>query len=190
MSEVSGPGMNDQGPPDRALAWFDRAVRWLALGGGAVLIGMVLLTVIDVALRKFANAPIFGAQNASELALLVVVFSAIAYCGREGGHIAIDLVGNTMSPGALRVTDTLVNLVGAAVFIILAWRAVMAADHAMAIGRVSNLLAIPHWPFYGVIALGAALYAMVQIIAGARAASGRSAGRPGGAGGPGGHDEF
>ncbi len=148
----------------RAAADFDRLLRWLALLGGVVLVGIVLLTVADVALRKLANAPIFGAQNITELALLVVVFASIAHCGREGGHVAVDLIGNALSAGALRVSGVLVNLVGAAMLGVLSWRAVAAAQHAMAIDRTSNLLAIPHWPFYYVIVVGSALYALVQLI--------------------------
>ncbi len=169
--------MDNRDQPERGDPLFDRVVRRLALVGGGVLLAMVGLTVADVALRKLANAPIFGAQNISELALLVVVFAAIPYCGRVNGHVAIDLIGG-LSPRVLRITDALVNLVGAAVFVVLAWRALRAAGQAMEIGRVSNLLAIPHWPFYGVIALGAMLYAVVQLSAAMRAASGRNADAP------------
>ncbi len=85
-----------------------------------------------------------------------------------------------MGPKVLRATDAFVNLIGAAVFIVLTWRAIMAADHAMAMGRVSNLLAIPHWPFYCLIALGSALYALALLIDALGAASGRDIGRDSG----------
>ena len=166
--------MMRQTPLDRAVVAFDRAIRWLAIAGGVVLIAMVLLTVVDVGLRKF-HEPIFGRQNISELALLVVVFFAIAYCGRVKGHVSVDLIANIAGPRLLRVTDVLVNLIGAGVFGVLTWRALIAAEHAIEIERVSNLLAIPHWPFYYVIALGSTLYAIVQIIDAARAFAGRNA---------------
>jgi TRAP-type C4-dicarboxylate transport system permease small subunit len=166
--------MDKPTPLGRAVEAFDRATRWLAIAGGVVLVAMVLLTVVDVALRKF-HEPIFGRQNISELALLVVVFFSMAYCGRVKGHVAVDLIGNVASRRLLRVTDVLVSLIGAAVFAILTWRSLIAAEHAMEIKRVSNLLAIPHWPFYYVIALGSTLYAIVQIIDAARAFRGRDA---------------
>ena len=156
--------MGERGSLNRAVGMFDRAVRCLALLGGVVLVAMVALTVVDVALRKFWNAPIFGAQNISELALLVVVFCAVAHCGREKGHIAITLLGDRLGPRLGRFADILVNLVGAAVFVVLTWRALVAALQAIEIERASNLLAIPHWPFYAMIALGSALYAIVQLL--------------------------
>lgn len=158
----------------RAADPFSRAVRWLALLGGLVLLFMVGLTVVDVGLRKFANAPIFGAQNISELALLVVVFFAMAYCGQTKGHVAVDLIGSAAGPKTLRVFDFIVNAVGAVMFVILTWRAVLAAIHAWDTNRISNLLAIPHWPFYCVIALGSGLYAIVQIIEAYRSATTRT----------------
>ena len=93
-------------PPllDRAEAQFDRAIRWLAIVGGLVLVGIVVLTVVDVLLRKF-HEPIFGRQNISELALLVIVFFALAYCGRVKGHVAVDLIGNVAPRALLRVTE-------------------------------------------------------------------------------------
>lgn len=166
--------MDGQTPLDRAVEAFDRGLRWLAIAGGVVLMGMVLLTVVDVGLRKF-HEPIFGRQNISELALLVVVFLAIPYCGRVKGHVSVDLIGTFAGPRFLRVTDVLVNLIGAGIFGILTWRALIAAEHAIKIERVSNLLDIPHWPFYYVIALGSALYAVVQIIEAARAFAGPKA---------------
>lgn len=164
----------------RALERFDRALRWLALAGGMVLVAMVLLTVVDVTLRKLWNAPIFGAQNISELALLVVVFCAVAHCGREKGHISVNLLGDALGARFTRVADTLVNLIGAAIFALLTWRALVAALQAIEIERVSNLLAIPHWPFYAMIALGAGLYAIVQLIEAIGAASGGKLGRESG----------
>jgi len=164
--------MNDAGASAGEASRFDRIVRGLALVGGLVLLAMVLLTVADVVARKIANAPIFGVQNISELALVVVVFAAMAYCGRERGHVAVDLIGAFAGPRVLRITDTLVSLIGAAIFFILTWRALVAAGHTFSSGRVSNLLDIPHWPFYGVIALGSMLYALVQVIDAWRAARG------------------
>ncbi len=153
---------------ERSAGWtvavVDRVARGLALAAGIILIGIVLLTVADVILRKLFNAPIFGRQNVSELALLVVVFLAMAYCGRNRGHVSVDLIAGLVPRHWLRYSDGLVDLIGAAVFLVLAWRAVEASVQAIEMGRTSNLLAIPHWPFYLVIALGAFLYAIVQMI--------------------------
>jgi len=156
----------------RAVDTFDRAVRWLAIAGGVVLVLMVLLTVIDLVVGKLLNTSLFGRQNISELALVVVVFFAMGYCGRIKGHVSVDLISAVAGPRLLRLTDIIVSAVGAAVFVILAWRAVLAGRHAADNNAVSNLLEIPHWPFYIVIAVGSVLYAVVLILDAFRAATG------------------
>ncbi|MHA1570393.1 MAG: hypothetical protein ACTSWM_01130, partial [Alphaproteobacteria bacterium] len=55
--------------PDRLIAVVDHVVRLIAYGGGVVLLALMLLTVSDVGLRYFFNAPIFGAQDLSVLFL-------------------------------------------------------------------------------------------------------------------------
>ena len=81
----------EQVPSARLLAAVDQAVRWVAYLGGAVLGALMLLTVVDVTLRAFGR-PIFGAQDYTQLFLLVVVALSIAFSGRAGGHVAVDLL--------------------------------------------------------------------------------------------------
>ncbi len=142
---------------------IDRLARGLALAAGAVLVALVLLTVADVGLRYLFDAPIFGAHDVTELGLVLVVFGAMAFCGRSGGHVAVDVMGRWMGPRLSRWADALVAALAAATFAVLAWRAAVSAFEAAALGESSNLLSIPYAPFYGVIALGAVLYALVLL---------------------------
>ena len=164
---------------DRLLTTVDRLARWLAYGAGVGLVALTLLTVADVALRYLFNAPIFGAQDISELGLAAVVFGALAYCGRSGGHVAVDLLAERLGAGFVRWSDGFVRIAGAAVFALLAWRAWLAGLDAGEFSEASNLLAIPYQPFYAVIALGAALYALIlflEALAGLRDRSGGTGG--------------
>ena len=152
---------------------FERLIRLLGLAGGGALVFMVLLTAVDVVLRKLWNAPIFGALDIHRMTLVTVVFLAIPYCGWVRGHVAVDLLGGVLGRKGQRITDTLVNLLGALVMAVIAWRAVLAAITAAERGARTDLMQIAHWPFYCVIALGAGLYAAIQIIHAVQAATGR-----------------
>ena len=152
-------GAEVAGEPAR-VGRIDRLARALALAAGAILIGLVLLTVADVGLRYLFDAPIFGAHDITELGLILVVFGAMAYCGRSGGHVAVDVMGQWMGPRLRRRADVAVAALAAATFGVLAWRAAVSALDAAAAGEASNLLTLPYAPFYWVIALGAALYAV------------------------------
>lgn len=141
------------------LAFLDRVARGLALAAGAVLVALAVFVGVEIVARALGR-PIFGAQDAIELGGVLVVFLAFAYCGRQGGHVAVDLFFTRLSPGARRASDLAVTLVSLAVVALLAWRS---AERAFAAGPadVSNLLQIPRWPFYAVVALGAGLHALL-----------------------------
>jgi TRAP-type transport system small permease protein len=153
----------------RALDGFARA---LALGAGYVLLVLALFVGVEVVARAVGR-PIFGARDLAELGGVLIVFLAFAYCGRQGGHVAVDLFFSGLSPGARRASDVVVKLVSLAVMALLAWQSgarALAADATDA----TNLLGIPRWPFYGAVALGAGLYALVLALETVRRAAGRA----------------
>jgi TRAP-type C4-dicarboxylate transport system permease small subunit len=142
---------------------IDRLVRALALAGGALLAAMAALMTAEAVLRYGFNRPVLGAQDAFELASVVIVFFAVAYCGRADGHVAVDLFFARMGAGARRLADILVKAASLAIVGLLAWQAALRAL-AFDPGDATNLLQVPRWPFHAVIALGAGLYALVLAI--------------------------
>ncbi len=144
----------------KALAVLDRAARVIAYAAGALLVLLALLTVADVLLRWLWNAPIYGAQDLSEMGLVLVVFGSIAYCGRAGGHVAVDLFVGWLGRAGRRVTDTLVRLASIAIFAVLAWQMVRRGATAMDYD-VTNLIEIPRAPFYYFVGVGAGLYCLI-----------------------------
>ena len=154
-----------QAPVRSALvAWLDRIARWLAIFSGVVLVALTLLTVADVGLRYLFNSPIFGAHDLMQLGLVIVVFGGLAYAGRSGGHVAVDVFTQFMSPAFARWTDFVLRILAASVFVILAWRSWVNGLDAALYGEASNLLFVAHSPFYQAIALGAGLYAVILVI--------------------------
>tara|TARA_R110002072_G_scaffold130040_17_gene268792 strand:+ start:821 stop:1327 length:507 start_codon:yes stop_codon:yes gene_type:complete len=146
-------------------------VRFLALVSGLLLMGLMLLTVAAVSLRK-ANEPIFGAQDISESGLIAVVFFAMAYSGWTGGHIAVDLIGNVIKGRALELLDFGVRLVCGLFFIVVTWMSFEHGLDALEYGDAFNLLPIPHWPFYFIIAFGSGVFTLVLFLLAARSALG------------------
>lgn len=147
---------------DRALAVLDRAARLLAYAGGALLILLGLLTVADVTLRWLWNAPIYGAQDLSEMGLVLVVFGAVAYCGRAGGHVAVDLFVGFLGRRARLVSDLFVRLASIAIFAILSWQMFTRGITAMAYD-VTNLIEIPRAPFYYFVGVATGLYCLILL---------------------------
>lgn len=146
-------------------------VRVLAIGSGLMLLALMLLTVVAVMVRKF-NFPITGTQDLSEAGLTVVVFFAMAYSGWTGGHIAVDLISGVLKGLALRILDTVVRFFSGAFFIIVAWQSIRQGMDAFEHGDGFNLIALPHYPFFFVVAFGSGLYALVLLVLTLRSARG------------------
>lgn len=131
---------------------------------GAVLVALMLLTAADVAGRAILNEPITGVFDLTHFAVLTMAFLGLGYTGFLGEHISIEMLYQKMSRPVRRALDRLSNLMGAVLFGLIAWRAVVQADIVLRIGEASQLLNIPFYPFYWLLALGAALFAFVMLL--------------------------
>jgi len=161
-----------EGRREKTDAAADRAVRLLAYLGGIALLWLMGLTVVAVVMRYVFNAPILGAQDISELSLVLVVFFALAHCGWTGGHVAVDLIGTVLKPKTLRWTDTLVRAISGLLFVYVAWQTMRQGLDAFEFGEASNLVEIPHFPFILVVAFGSTVYALVLFVQAVRVARG------------------
>ena len=157
------PTPTDQHPPSRLLAAVDAAVRWVAYLGSGVLAALMVLTVVDVTLRYFGR-PIFGAQDYTQLFLLIVVAFSIAFSGRACGHVAVDLLSMFVKRDVTRWTDIAVKLVAASMIAVIAWQTFDAGLKAADYGLVSNVLQLPFLPYLMTISFGLTLYAVVLVL--------------------------
>jgi TRAP-type transport system small permease protein len=147
---------------------FDRFLRLLALLSGYILIVLMIYTVIDVVLRYGFNRPFSGSLEFTEFSMVLIVFLAIAYTGWTGGHIAVDLFEKALDKPALRLLPSALAFIGAVLFAMIAWRVTM--ETITTISQTSNMLRWPHYPFRFTVAFGAAMFALVLLVQGVRAA--------------------
>jgi TRAP-type C4-dicarboxylate transport system permease small subunit len=143
------------------LGVIDRVVRWLGLAAGGIMVLLALGTVAAAMLRYIFNAPVGGAGEIQGMTLVVVIFFGVAYCGRTGGHVAVDLFTEMLGPRVSRWTDMLVKALACTAFVIMAiWSVKIGGLFTM----TTQWWKIPHEPFYYVIAFGAGLYALVLFL--------------------------
>jgi len=148
-------------------------VRLAAFISGLALLWLMGLTIIAVFMRYVFNAPILGAQDLSQVSLVVVVFPAMAYCGWTGGHVALDLISSAIKSSALRRTDMIIHAVCGVLFVYISWQTWSRAVDALQYGEATNLIEIPHAPFFFIIAISAGLYAVVLFVQAVKTAIGR-----------------
>jgi TRAP-type C4-dicarboxylate transport system permease small subunit len=146
----------------------DRVLRALALGAGAVLLGLLALVLFDVVMRYLLRLPFLGAYEFTELAMVLIVFLALPYCAATGGHVAVDVAAPVLD--RLRWVAVAVHLAGAALLLVVAWQTVRHALGSAARGEATNMMKVPHAPFELVGAASVAVFAAVLIAQAWRAA--------------------
>ena len=147
-----------EGPVSRAVGILVTASAYIA---GAVLVLLMFMTTADVVGRYFFNAPLTGVFDLTQFAVLIMTFLGFAYCAWRGAHVAIELLYNRLGRSVQRVLDPAINLIGCALFVLIAWRAVVQSVDVREFAEASQLLTIPFFPFYWVLAFGAGLMALV-----------------------------
>lgn len=129
---------------ERVAAVLDRS---LGIIGAVVLFAMMSLTFTDVILRYFFNAPMRGAQELTELMLVVTIFCGLPLVSRNDKHATTDLIDSLLTERAARVLATVIHLILSAALAGLAWL-VWARAHALALsGDTTASLRIPLSPF-------------------------------------------
>ena len=150
---------------DRQLGRLAGLFAVISAGGIVVLLAV---TVIAVFWRYVLNAPIFGIEDLSIVALTVVAAGSVAYGGREGAHVSIDLLGRFLDRGLIRITDAFMRAATAGISFLAAYALVVKACGFEKACITSNL-SIEHRPFYYVLAAALALYGLntgVQLLKG------------------------
>lgn len=128
-----------------------RLIALAALIGTIGLVAEVVVILIDVIGRYFGS-PLRGAQDVTQMAMVVLVFGGMALCDRQGGHIAVDIFERSMPRWANRLGDILSALLGATIFLGIAWNMWKSAALSRMLNLSTNIINLPKdWFQYFVI---------------------------------------
>lgn len=150
----------------------DGLIRLSAIVGSVALLIEVGVILADVAGRYF-GAPLAGAQDVSQMAMVVLVFGGMALCDRQGGHIAVDVFEQVFPPRLNRWIDIGSAALGAAIFAGIAWTVYESAKLSLMLNLATNVIYLPkayfQWVLTGfatVTAFGMALRAAELALSG------------------------
>ena len=146
------------------LILVDKLVRPVALyAGGAALIGLSMITVVAVIFRYIFNSPIFGADDFNQMFLMATVAFGVAYSGRKGGQVVVEILTVVSGPTFIRRTDIFVKLLGFVMMCVLTWVLVESGINAAEYGETTRSLEITLKPFFWLLAFGMGLYGFVLL---------------------------
>lgn len=158
--------MSEQKTATGLIALLDRMLVWIALiFGGVTLAAMTCLSVWNVLImRKALNAPIIGAEEIMVLMLITVVALSIPLGARTGAHIEIEIFESRMSAGFAKWSMILVKAVGAALLATASWRLWHSGQTAERFGETTKQLLISYEPFYYLLSVSMAAYAVALVL--------------------------
>ncbi len=142
---------------DRALFWIETK---LALLGGIAVFSLMILAVVSVGGRNFANAPLPGYVDWIEQAMPLIAFVAVSYTQRLGGHIRMDILIGRLRGRPLWLVEMISTLVMLALMLLLVWGTYAHFLRAFDFGaplwsRDSSMdIGIPLWPSKLIVPIG------------------------------------
>ena len=159
MSEAGEPA-----PPGGPAARLAQVLgQGLALGGGAVLLAVALLTTFSVLKRWLTSQPVPGDFELVSLGAGLSVMGFLAYGTLLRANILVDTFTTWLPGRVTRRVDALWMLVWAVVAAVLAERLLVGARETLASGTVTMVLGLSTWWAIGAGALCFAATALVAL---------------------------
>ena len=122
--------------------------------GAIFMVGLMLLTVGDVVLRYFFSKPILGSFELTEFFLVALVFLAIPWAAAEKFNVRVDLLVGKLPERIRAKFDSVTCAMALIVTALFAWYTVPQAIYKLRLGSESDMLNIPVYPFYFLVAFG------------------------------------
>ena len=153
-------------PPrrSRGLFWDGvmAVVHLFALAAGVALIAMALLTCADIAMR-LAGRAFAGTYDVVKILALVTVAGALPLTTAMKGHVAIEFFFGKLGRRTRLVVDSVMRATMVAALGFAVWGLWLRGARVRVAGEVSNVLEIPlYWTFW-VLAAACALTALVVV---------------------------
>jgi len=134
------------------VSFFEKAVTGLSdffnMIASAALVLMMVLSCADIFMRYLFSRPITGTYDVVGLSGAVLVSFALPYTMLKKGHVAVELLVQSLSRGKQLVVETFSHLLGISLFLVLVWQAILLSRDMKAAGEVTPTV---HLPFYPVV---------------------------------------
>jgi TRAP-type transport system small permease protein len=150
---------------------FATATRWLHYVSGALIVGLMFMTVANILGRWTMGRPVRGSVELTEIGMVAIVFLGLAYAQVREDHIRVDLVYERMGPRGRRLLGLFAAVVSLITVLALTWRLYDYVRVLEASRRTTSALSIPLFWVGWVAVVGSLIYAVGVLVTGFRRAS-------------------
>ena len=128
---------------------------WLSTGGGIAIALMMVISTVDVFMRRIFSLPIPGSYEFVSLTFVVVVFWALANIQRENGHVNLNTLYNKLPRRGKLYALGVTLLLSGAIFVLATLSTGRDVIWAIRTGDViMGLINVVTWPSRLAIAIG------------------------------------
>jgi TRAP-type C4-dicarboxylate transport system permease small subunit len=139
-----------------------RLVVVLAGVAGLSLMAMVLVTTVDVILRKFGH-PLLGAYDMAKIAAALTIACGLPYTTAIKGHVAVEFFQHKLGRRGRVMADTGIRVVILGLFGVFTWQLIRYGTRLWRSGEVSMTMQLPvFWVPY-VMAFSCAVVVLVTL---------------------------
>ena len=131
---------------------FWKIIQWvldkMKIIGACCLVGMMLLTCVDVVGRAFGH-PIFGSVEIVGFMAILSMVMAMPYTHQVQGHIGVEIVVRLLPEKTQTLIDICTGILSLILFAVVTWRMTVYANTMKESGEVSMNLELPeHFVIY------------------------------------------
>lgn len=141
-----------------------KVVAVMSYAGVAAVMGMALLTGVDVVGRYAFNKPVQGGVELVELLMGIIVACGVAVTTAADDHISVDTVFTKLPSLGQQVLRVFGGIICTFVFAILAWQGFNGGIDAADSGKTTSILKVPISPFQFFLAIGFLVSFMLLLI--------------------------
>jgi TRAP-type transport system small permease protein len=153
------------------MVWIDRLFFVLACVAGGFAGIMMVLTTADVIGRYVFNRPLYGAFEATEIMMGLLIFAALPLCTRHREHIVVGILYDVLPPIFRRVTTVLFEILCAGICLLIAWRMWLYGDRLIRFREVTLEFGIPRGGIVTAMSVLLVVTALAFLLNAARAAA-------------------
>jgi TRAP-type C4-dicarboxylate transport system permease small subunit len=131
--------------------------------GAWALLGITLLTGLDVFLRYLFARPIKGTYELTEFVMCILVFFGLAYTAANEGNVSVALVVNRLPQRARAIVAAIGAFLSMGLVFVMAWRAFAQAGIYRNQNLTSSILHFPISPLLLVVGAGCGVLFLILL---------------------------
>ncbi|WP_120495475.1 TRAP transporter small permease [Kiloniella sp. EL199] len=143
--------------------YFNHLIKYVAWVAILFLLGAMLITTVDVVLRKIDNVGIYGTIDLVQLMVMSAAYLSIPYAFMKKSHVAVSILSERMPEKAAALCQALGMVLCVIFMSAIAWFGFQQAEQQHQYGDISITLGLPMIYYWIPVLVGSALSGIISV---------------------------